>query len=84
MKFEIKNRFNGSVIFTAEIKADENTPLPIKLGLAVKVAVESSASLRSADLRYANLISAELRSADLRSANLSSAELSSADLRLRL
>jgi hypothetical protein len=40
----------------------------------------TSADLRSADLRWANLSSANLRSADLSSANLRWADLSSADL----
>jgi len=85
MKFEIKNWLSGAVIFTAEIECADDAPLSIKLGLAVKKAVEAKASLRSADLSYADLRSADLRSADLsyadlRSADLRSADLSSADL----
>ena len=80
MKFEIKNRLTAEVIFTAEIECKEDAPRSIKLGLAVKVAIEAKANLRSADLRYANLESANLRSANLRSANLESANLESANL----
>ena len=65
MKFQIKNRFDLSVIF--ECEADS-------MKIAVKLAIEAKA-----DLSYANLISADLRSANLRSANLSYADLSSAD-----
>jgi hypothetical protein len=87
MKFEIKHRFNGSILFSIETTTWK---------LAVEAAIKSSADLRSADLssadlrsadlryadlRYANLRSADLRYADLRYANLSSADLSSADLR---
>ena len=60
MKFEIKNRWTGSVIFTAEIEANDETPLSIKLGLAVKVAVASEANLSRANLSEANLSEANL------------------------
>jgi hypothetical protein len=71
MKFEIKNRFDGSIIFTIETTSGR---------LAVEAAVKSKTNLSSADLRYANLRSADLSSADLSSANLSYADLRSADL----
>lgn len=77
MKFEIKNRFDGSIIFSIETET---------IKLAVEAAIKSSADLSYADLSYAHLSSADLsyanlRSASLRSANLRSANLSSADLR---
>jgi uncharacterized protein YjbI with pentapeptide repeats len=71
MKVEIKNRFDGSVIFTIKTTSWR---------LAVEAAVKSKTNLRYADLRYANLRSADLRYANLRYANLSSADLSYADL----
>jgi len=71
MKIEIKNRLNGSVLFSIEAKS---------LKIALEIAVQNRADLRSADLRYANLRSANLSSANLRSANLRSADLHSADL----
>jgi hypothetical protein len=90
MDFQIKNRWTGSVIFTAEIDATERTATSIKLGLAVCVAAKakaylreanlSGADLRGADLREADLSGANLRGADLREANLSGADLRGAYL----
>ena len=81
MKFEIKNRFNGAVLFETELSAGlAAEKYALQLGFAVKKAVESSANLSSANLRSADLSSADLRSADLSGANLSSANLSSAYL----
>jgi len=87
MKFEIENRWDGSLIFECEAA---NWKIAISLALKAKADLRY-ANLRSADLRYANLSSANLsyadlsyanlRSANLRSADLSSANLSSADLR---
>ena len=86
MKIEIKNRFNGSIVFSIEAKS-------LRLGLEIAVGQEvnlhsadlrsanlHSANLRSANLSYANLSYADLHSADLHSANLSYADLHSADL----
>ena len=86
MHFEIKSRWFGAVIFTADIEADESASASIKLGLAVKVAVKASADLRGAnlcgaDLRGANLSGANLRDADLSGANLRDANLRGANLR---
>ena len=86
MKFEIKNRFCGTVIFsleTSSIKLCVEAAIKAKSDLSS--ADLSSADLSFADLSYANLSfadlsSANLCSADLYSANLSSANLSSADL----
>ena len=71
MKIQIKNRFNGDILFECD---SEN------IGEAVALAIKAKACLRSADLRYADLSSANLRSANLHSADLSYADLSSADL----
>ena len=81
MQFEIKTRWFGAVIFTADIEADESASPSIKLGLAVQVAVNARADLRDANLRGANLRDADLRGADLRGADLHSANLFGADLR---
>ena len=51
MQFEIKSRWSGAVIFTADIEADESASASIKLGLAVKVAVKARADLSDADLK---------------------------------
>jgi hypothetical protein len=77
MKFEIKHKITGSVLFSIETSSWK---------LAVEAAIKSKtnlsyADLRSANLRYADLSSANLSSANLSSANLSYADLSSADLR---
>ena len=66
MKFEIKNRFNGSIIFSIETTS---------FSLCVEAAIKNSADLSYSDLRYS-----DLRSADLRSANLSYSDLSYSDL----
>jgi hypothetical protein len=55
MKFEIKHRWTGTVIFTAEIEADGDTAISVKLGLAVRAALKAKADLRGADLRDADL-----------------------------
>ncbi|WP_322996976.1 pentapeptide repeat-containing protein [Castellaniella sp.] len=81
VKFDILNRFSGSVIFTAELETTPGALPSVKLGLAVKAAVKAGANLSGADLRSADLRSANLSGANLRSANLSGANLRSADLR---
>jgi len=85
MKFAVLNRFSGEVQFTADIDCDASASRSVKLGLAVKWAIENKADLRGADLRGAdlrgaNLSEANLREADLRGANLSGADLRWADL----
>ncbi len=75
MKFDILNRFAGTVQFTAEIDCDTNADRSVKLGLAVRVALE-----QKADLSGANLYGANLRAANLSDANLSGAYLSGANL----
>jgi hypothetical protein len=66
MKFDILNRFTGAVQFTAEIDCKEDESTSIKIGLAVKWAVKTSADLSYANLSYADLSSADLRYANLR------------------
>ena len=80
LKFEVRSRWTGDIQFVAEIEADENTPFGIKLGLAVKWALRSSANLSGANLRSADLSVADLSGADLYGADLSVADLSGADL----
>ena len=74
MKFEIKKRFGG-VAFEAEIECDADASYGVRLGLAVKVALEVNANLSGANLRWANLSGANLRGADLSGAYLSGANL---------
>jgi uncharacterized protein YjbI with pentapeptide repeats len=73
MKFEIKHRFNGSILFVIETNS---------LKLAVDAAVRSRADLSGANLSRADLSGANLSGADLSGANLSGANLSGADLSL--
>ncbi|NEJ15489.1 hypothetical protein GR211_21980 [Rhizobium leguminosarum] len=80
MKFNIMHRFNGSVIFAAEINCGEDEKYSIKLGLAVVAALAAKANLSWADLSWANLSKADLSKANLSEANLSEANLSWADL----
>jgi len=76
MKFEIKSRWDGSVLFSTD--ADS-------LRLALEAAVRENADLGEANLRVANLREANLREAnlggaDLREANLREANLGGANL----
>jgi len=72
MNFEIKHRFIGNVLFSAETTS---------LKLCVELAVKSGADLRDAYLGDAYLGGADLRGADLRGANLRGANLGGANLR---
>ena len=65
MLFEIKNRFNGLLIFSLETES---------IKLCVEAAVKARINLSSADLYSANLSSANLSFANLSFANLSSAK----------
>ena len=81
MKFQIKHRWSGHLLFecklTEEIKEQEYR---FQLGFVVKKAIEEGADLRHADLRGANLRGANLRDADLRGADIRDASLAGADL----
>jgi hypothetical protein len=72
MKFEIKSRWTGNVLFSLECDSWK---------VCVEAAVKSRADLRGADLSDAVLSGADLRDADLRDADLSGADLRGADLR---
>ena len=85
MKFEIKSRWTGAVIFTADIDCDDGASHSINLGFAVKVAVNANAdlagaNLAGADLAHAYLAGAKLAGADLAGANLAGANLAGANL----
>jgi len=72
MKFEIKSRYTGNVIFSLECGS---------LKLCVEAAVKSRADLYGANLSGANLSRANLYGTNLSGANLYGANLSRADLR---
>jgi uncharacterized protein YjbI with pentapeptide repeats len=88
-KIEIKNRWNGAVIYSFDVPDDVPSGLALRHALEKAVSINADlsgadlrgANLRGADLSSANLSSANLRGADLRGADLSSADLSGADLR---
>jgi hypothetical protein len=71
MKFEIKNRFSGAIIFSIET---------VSMSLCVAEAIKSGADLSRANLYYANLSDANLYCANLSRANLPGANLSRANL----
>ena len=71
MKFEIKHKLTGDIIFSMETKT---------FRLCIEGAIKTSANLSYADLFSANLSSANLSSANLSYADLSSADLFSANL----
>jgi len=71
MKFEIKHRWDNSVLFSLECES---------LKLCVEAAISSRADLSRANLSGADLSDADLSGADLSGAYLSDADLSRADL----
>ena len=71
MKFEIKHRVSGAVIFSLETKS---------LKLCVEAAVKAGANLADANLARANLARANLAGANLADANLARANLADANL----
>jgi len=76
MKIEIKNRFNGRVLFTTDVDLISANLRGANLrGANLNDANLVGADLRGADLIGANLIGANLRGANLRSANLRGANL---------
>ena len=80
MKFEIKSRWTGAVIFTADIDCDDGESHGIQLGLAVKVAVKADANLADAYMADAYMADANLAGANLADANLAGANLAGANL----
>ncbi len=74
IKFEIKNRWTGSILF--EYEKEDNT-----LKYTVEKAVKEKIDLEGANLEGANLEEANLEGANLRGANLEEANLEGANLR---
>ncbi|MGC4033635.1 MAG: pentapeptide repeat-containing protein [Tepidisphaeraceae bacterium] len=82
MKFEIKNRWTGEVLFAADTDTlEEAVELAVKQGANLSDANLGGANLSGANLRGANLSGANLRGANLSGANLSGANLRGANLR---
>ena len=80
MNQELKNWSNGTVIYTADIDATEDTAFSVRAGLAVMHAIKNKVKLTWADLRDCNLRDCNLRGADLSECNLLNTDLSGADL----
>jgi hypothetical protein len=79
VKQEIRN-LSGDVIFTASIACKADASEGVRLGLAVRIAVQARADLTRANLTYADLTRANLTYANLTYANLTYADLTYADL----
>ena len=74
-KFQIKNRWTGSVQFECDLDvALQTEPFGLQLCAAVKLAIKSKADLAGANLAGANLARANLAGADLADANLAGAK----------
>ena len=80
MKYDIQNRHTGEIQFTADFACADNVSDLVKIGMAVRWAIENDVDLSGANLRYANLSEADLSEADLTEANLRGANLSYANL----
>ncbi|MFU2088404.1 pentapeptide repeat-containing protein [Bordetella bronchiseptica] len=78
MKFEIKNRYTGAVLFTADVPDETESGMVARV--ALEQAVKSGANLARANLAGANLAGANLAGADLARAYLAGANLADADL----
>ena len=78
MKFEIKNRFSGDVIFTAEIDGESDC-YSVRLGLAIRSAIKAGADLADAYMARANLAGAYMAGANLAGANLAGAYMAGAN-----
>jgi len=79
-QFDVRNRWTNAVQFTAEITCAPDATYSVKLGLAVKWAVNARANLTDANLADANLAGANLADAYLTGANLTDANLAGANL----
>ncbi|KDB68555.1 pentapeptide repeat protein [Bordetella bronchiseptica A1-7] len=78
MKFEIKNRWTGAVLFTADVP--EETESGMVARVALEQAVKARANLAGANLARAYLAGAYLAGADLVDADLAGADLAGANL----
>ena len=85
MKYDIQNRHTGEIQFTADFACANDFSDSVKIGLAVRWAIEndvdlSGALLNGANLSYADLHGALQSGANLRYVNLHGANLSKANL----
>jgi len=80
MKYDIIERYNGSVLATADIDCSPDASVGVKNGLALKWAVANSVNVEHADFQHASLNGASLNGANLHGVNLMDAELQGVDL----
>jgi pentapeptide repeat protein len=81
MKFEIKSRRNGSILFSFETESIKlAVEAAVKKGADLEGAYLEGADLKGADLKGAYLKGADLEGADLEGAYLKGADLEGADL----
>ena len=80
IKFDVFERFSGTLMFTAEIDCTDGAEESVKLGLSVKWALRNKANLYGANLEGANLYDANLYDANLEGADLYDADLTGANL----
>jgi uncharacterized protein YjbI with pentapeptide repeats len=78
--FDIKNRVTGDVQFTAKIDCSEDDTHSLKMGLAVKWALDNGANLNGANLAWVDLVRANLYGANLAWVDLAGANLNGANL----
>ena len=78
MKYKIKHRYTGAVLFEADIL--DNTPSGMVVRAALEQATKARANLAGANLAGANLDGANLDCANLARANLARANLAGANL----
>ena len=78
MKYKIKHRYTGAVLFEADIL--DNTPSGMVVRAALEQATKARANLAGANLARANLDGANLARANLAGANLARANLDGAYL----
>ena len=86
MKYDIKNRWTGKALFTAEIDATPDDSDAVKKRKAVLWAIRNGNNLRDADMSGANMSDANMRGvnmsgADMRGANMSYASMRGANMR---
>ncbi|QEE24493.1 pentapeptide repeat-containing protein [Rhodanobacter glycinis] len=81
MKFEIKNRWTGTVQYSCELDAEiAGKSYGIQIGFAVKKALADGSDLSGSDLSGSNLRGSNLRGSNLRGSDLSGSDLSGSDL----
>ena len=77
MKITITKRWSADVVFETEVDTDNRR---IGMGIAIKMALSQSVSLRGSNLSDSNLSGSDLSGSDLSGSDLSDSNLSGSDL----